>query len=460
MAISGALRISDTQFNEAIDQLRQFVAIDSVSNEKNPGYNKPALDAAAGFAASKLMALGFKVDLVRIDNSAPFVLAERIVNVAKPTLLLYAHYDVQPVEQDKWESKPFIMEERNGRLYGRGASDDKAGIIAIISALNTFDKAGVELPVNIRILFEGEEEYGSEHMLALIKQEADRLQAHAMVILDGLNRDVNTGTLTTSTRGIVNIDLKVNALEKPVHSGIGCLAPDPAQALAALIYSIRDPKKIPGFMDDCKPMQDHERKFLRENSISDEAYAKENGVLPNVQLRGDPRKSVWENIEEAPSISVVNMTCGAPDGGNSIQDSARCCIGIRVTAGQDPDRVGKVVMKFLKDQEQQLGVPIIVKQDEPGAWAWKADLTKPFSQKYLEALKDGFPQVCGMPCGGALPLVKQFQDVFPELEVVIPAVEDPNTSAHSHNESQDIKVFRGAIDSLISFIGKAGEITP
>jgi acetylornithine deacetylase/succinyl-diaminopimelate desuccinylase-like protein len=448
--------LTQTQFEQAISDLGKFVAIPSVSHPESPDYKKENLIQAAEFASSKLTHLGFKVSHVSIDGSAPFVIAERIHDVALPTLLLYAHYDVQPVDRDKWSSDPFKLEERKGRLYGRGSSDDKAGIIAITTAIEACLEAKIKIP-NIRILFEGEEEYGSSHMSALLKQEAERLHAHALVVLDGLNRDPETGTLTSSTRGIVNIDVEVKALEKPVHSGVGCIVPDPIQDLVRLTHSVLEPKNIPGFMDGCEQLSETERSLLRESSISAETYAKDMGMKLNAQLRGNPNESVYERIRTEPSLSILNFNSGKPNGGNSIQDQASCTLSIRVLPGQDPDKVAEAVIQHLSSQKLASGFEVKITQVEKGARAWTADLSTPFSKIYFEALKENFPKVASMPTGGALPLLHDFKEIFPDLEMIVAAVEDNQTNAHSHDESQDIAVFKNAIQSLIVFLERVGK---
>jgi len=449
-------RITDAQLNEAVGLLGKMVAIPSISNPNSPDYKFEHLQIAAQFVAGQLRDLGCEVAYPSIEGSPPFVMAQLGADPAKPTLLLYAHYDVQPVDREMWLSDPFIMQEREGRLYGRGASDDKAGIAAIITALKAYLKSFSELPVNIKLLFEGEEEYGSSHMRAFLEQNSQYLQSDALVVLDGRNRDMHIGTLTCATRGIVTIKLKVNALEKPVHSGSGCLAPDPAQALAGLIYALREPKNIPGFLDSILPLSDQERDILAKNSLSAESYAKEMHVIKTARLRGDPKESIYERIAHEPSISVINMQCGQPNGGNSIQDSATCMIGVRILPGQDPDRVAKIVMDHLQSQAILYDLPIEMSLVTKGSWAWKAELTRPFSQKYLEALGENFASSAAMPTGGAFPLLREFQEKFPAMEMIVAGIEDPHTSAHSHNESQDRAVFRNAINTLIAFMHKAG----
>jgi acetylornithine deacetylase/succinyl-diaminopimelate desuccinylase-like protein len=456
--MTNRLQVSDSQFNHAIDQLGKFVAIPSLSNVENPDFSMSNLIFAANFSGESLKELGFDVDYVRIDNCAPFVVAQKKINKDLPTLTLYAHYDVQPVERDKWVSNPFVMTERDGRLYGRGASDDKGGIIAILTTLQMYKDAGIELPVNVNILFEGEEEYGSSHMGALLEQCADKLDAKALVVLDGMNRSIQSGSLTSSTRGIVNISLEVKALAQPVHSGIGCLVPDPAMALALLVTSLNNPKEIPGLMDGFEPMSKEEEEIYAKDSITAAEYAKDHGVVDGATLRGDPSVSIFQRTVEEPSLSIVNMTAGQPKGGNSIQATAQCTIGIRALPGQDPEVVGAAVMDHLKKQPVWHNIQVDIKQIE-GAWAWKGNMAGGFSKLYLEALAENFPSAGALPCGGALPLLREFQTRFPNMEMIVPAVEDPRTTAHSHNESQDIGVFRSAINSLAAFLDKAGQVS-
>lgn len=453
-----SFRINNTQFASAIDELKKYVEIPSVSNPESPDYSKDNLEMAAQFASTRLKDLAFDVTECRIEDSAPFIIAQKIVDISKPTILLYAHYDVQPVESNQWASPPFSMEERQGRLYGRGVSDDKGGIIAILTVLKAYKENNLQLPVNVKILFEGEEEYGSAHIKQLLEQNAAALHANALVILDGMNQHAKTGTLSTSTRGLVSLSVEVKALKKPVHSGLGCLAPDPSMGLAILISSLRHPKNIPGFMDDYRTLSELERMKLKQSSPSAESYAQENGVHKNAVLRGDPQKSIFERIAEEPSLSVLNMQAGRPGGGNSIQDAARCEIGIRTTAGQDPDRIARVVKNYLQSQSTAIGgLKIRVEQMEPGNRAWSSDISKSYATKYLNALREIFPKTAVQPGPGTLPMLADFEAIFPETEIILPGVLDPESCPHSHNESQDKELLRNSIDALINFFAKASE---
>lgn len=540
-----ANRVTREEFTNALDQLGKFVAIPSLSNQKNPEYKRSELDRAAEYTGSLLKRIGFSPEFIRVGDSPDYVIAERILDATKPTLLLYGHYDVQPVDREKWKTDPFVVQERDGRLYGRGTSDDKGGIVGIITALGSYQKAYGALPVNVKVLFEGEEEYGSGHMKQLLDTYADKLKADALVILDGANVTLDSGTLTSSTRGILNLSLEVKpvlfglrlevqSMAQPVHSGVGCLVPDPSAALAklmvdlkakypevsceqgvwgkphggnsiqnvascvigapfadreglekavaeyltthpegrnfqvkvertdvkygsdasfvlaALMNSLKNPREIPGFMDGCKSLNEQESRFLRESSPSAEAYAADHKLLPGLELRGHKDRSVNERITDEPSISFVNGAFGV--------DSVSCQVGVRLTAGQDPEKIAKLLVEYLSTHPAGKDFQVLVKQIEDGAFAWKGDVSRPLSQKYLEALAENFKSAGPQPIGGALPFLRDFEAAFPGIEIIIPGVEDPACGAHSHNESLDLRLFENAINSMIGFIHKMGKV--
>lgn len=459
-AVATPLKISNDQLGRALHTLGQYVSIPSVSNKGSSDFDMRQLEAAANFATTRFEALDFTVEQIQVNSSAPYVVAKRVHSELAPTICLYAHYDVQPVERDKWDrGDPFTIFQRDGRLYGRGASDDKGGIVAILAALQALQEAKRFPPVNVTVFLEGEEEINSPNMIAFLQEHAAKINAKALVVMDGINKDVETGTLTSSTRGLVNLELEVQALPKPAHSGLACLVPDPAQVIAQLITALQNPREIPRFMDGAETLSEAERALLRQGSKSAAQYAQEYGVSQGVHLRGDPHESVDERIVGEPSISVVNLTCGVKDGGNSIQDLARCQIGIRLVPGQDPVAVREAVMDHLANQKTLWDTPVKVYRTGEGAHAWKADLTGKYTTLYLSALSQNFPKAGFSPCGGALPLLHKFSRQFPHMEMIVPGVEDPATAAHSHNESQDISVLRNSIDSLMAFLDAVGGVS-
>lgn len=453
---AAALNVTPEQYAKAYQELGAFVAIPSVSNPESPDHKPEHLGRAAVFAGDRLSEIGFHAELISVSGSAPYVVAEKIVDIAKPTILFYAHYDVQPVEREKWTQKdPFVMEERDGRLYGRGACDDKAGIIGIITALGAYQKAYGALPVNVKILFEGEEEYGSSHLSEFIRSQGDRLKSDAMVIFDGGSLDTNTGTLTNSTRGLVNLHVQVKSMAAPVHSGVGCMVPDPSQTLVDLLHSLRDPRAIPHFMDSCKRVTPEEAALLDLDSQTTQEYARDHRLVPTAELRGDPAHSVYHRITAEPSISFVNGGWGSPNGGNSIQNTAAAQVGIRLTSGQDPAEVSRLVRDHLLAQPNQ-GLEVTVQQNEAGVFAWQGNAAGPFSQMYLAAMREHFPRTHVQPCGGAMPINNEMEKAFPNTEIVFPGPEDPDCGAHSHDESLHKGLFEKHVESMISFLRIAG----
>jgi len=256
-----SLTITHDQLQRGIAMLGQFVSIPTVSNTGSPHYSKESLRAGAAFLAGQLERIGCVVEQIVVNESAPYVYAECITDPNLPTLTFYSHYDVQPVDLKHWTTDPFVITERDGRLYGRGASDDKSGIVAIIMALIAYREANLKLPINVKLIFEGEEEFGSTNMAAFVKQEK-RLQSAALIVMDGFNRSITEASLLGSVRGIANISLRVDsvakpiqgddvkfsvrldALAKPVHSGIGLLLPDPGSAISTVVKSLESDVRV------------------------------------------------------------------------------------------------------------------------------------------------------------------------------------------------------------------------
>lgn len=458
VAVLGTPRISDAQFAESISLLKGFVEIPSVSHPTSPYYSPLTLQAAADFASLQFSSIGFSAEQISIEGSAPFIIAESIHKIVDaPTVIFYAHYDLQPVEEAKWKSPPFVLEERDGRLYGRGSADDKGGIIAILAGLKTYQEERGSLPLNVIVLLEGEEEYGSSHMKAFIQQQAERLHAHALVILDGSNKEPDSGSINTFARGVFNVKMEVEALENPLHSGIGVLAPDAAMALAKVAGSLYPPSAIPGFLQGHTPSGAEEEALLAEGSLTSEEYSRDMKVsVPGNHLRGDPNKSVFLRITDEPNLSILNIGAGVSGGGNSLQPRAECEISVRTLSGQDPAVVQEAVIAHIKAQEVPYGLEVKITTDTDPAWAWKGDFSKFFATKYREAMAETYPKGSSLlPCGGTLPLLHEFEEAFKgQLEIVCVAVGDNLSQIHSHNESLGKGTFRSAINAFMSFMVK------
>jgi acetylornithine deacetylase/succinyl-diaminopimelate desuccinylase-like protein len=271
MSTEKALQHFAEKKSEYLEDLKTLVRIPSVSF---PGFDPKNVRASAEATAALLTKRGFQnVKLLEVEGAHPYVYGEILGAPGKPTLLLYAHHDVQPAgDADAWKSKPFEPEVRNGppdnspRLYARGAADDKAGVVVHSSAVDAWLKGSGALPLNVKVVIEGEEEIGSEHLSAFLKANAKLLQADAIVLTDTGNFETGVPSITTALRGLVTVDVEVKALKQSVHSGMwGGPVPDPVMGLARMLASLTHPDgsiAIPGIQEQVKPLTEGERKSI------------------------------------------------------------------------------------------------------------------------------------------------------------------------------------------------------
>lgn len=454
------VRHTPEQLTEAYKTLASFVEIPSVSDPESSDFNMETLNSAAKFAGGMFEKLGFKIRYESINGSAPFMIAERKSDPSQPTVLCYGHYDVVVVNRPDWKLKnedgterqlnPFVMQEINGRYYGRGTADDKGGLVLLASAIERLIQAGVALP-NLTILTEGEEEYGSTNMSTLLAREVEVLKADVLVVMDGKNRDLDTGTLTASTGGVMSHHVKIEVMEQGAHSGCACLVPCPGVIMGKMIAAVSDPAQIPGFMDGIHSLSDGEREVLRANAESVEEYQQHQKMLPGVQLRGDPSESTYERVAKDPSITVLNGKIG-PEGakGNSIQPYAEFNLGARISAGQDPQRASEAITAHLRAQVTH-GARVTI---TPGSVcpAWKGDMSKPYAVMYREALAAHFPKTVVDVTKGAIPFLHDLQQLAPEMELLLPGIEDPDCNAHIQNESLHKPTFERQLNTFMQFL--------
>ena len=449
-----SLKVQPKDLAEAKSLLATLVEMQGVSFPESPQYSLETLTKLAHVVGEKFQELSFQVSYFPKKGIGPYVLAERHEKADLPTLLFYMHYDVQPVDLAQWATNPFRLEEKDSRLYGRGASDDQGGIVAVWTALKVHLAAKKEFGFNLKVLIEGDEEYGATDIGDFIKERKQELQADALIVMDGMNSDINTGTLQLSTRGIVTLHLKVEALKQPTHSGIGCIAPDPIQYLASLISSLSNPLLVKGFMEGATPYTAKEREFLQKSSIAHAQYAKDAGMLNGTKLRGDPTHTVFEQVALAPSITVLHMQSGKANGPNVVQPSAECSIQARILPGQDPAQVQKSLQDYLEKVDNPTACQLSISPLGLPAKGWKGRTEGPIFQKYMDAISANFPRSALMPTGGTLPLLSEFQEQYPRMEILVPGVEDPDTSAHSHNESQDLQLWERVMNTLLNFFDR------
>jgi acetylornithine deacetylase/succinyl-diaminopimelate desuccinylase-like protein len=407
--------------------------------------------ASAGEVAALLRGAGLAdVEVVAVDGGQPAVLGRRPAPPGAPTVLLYAHHDVQPAgDPATWDSDPFEPAERGGRLYGRGTADDKAGIAVHLAALAAH---GSELPVGVTVLIEGEEEIGSPTVSEFLTTYADRVRADVVVLADGANWTADVPALTTSLRGGVNVTVEVRTLSHGVHSGMyGGPVPDALTALCRLLATLHDEHgdvAVAGLTGGAAGPADLTEAQLRADA----------GVLDGVRLIGTG--SLTQRLWARPAIAVIGIDAPAvAAASNTLIPAARALVSMRVAPGDDPARACAALAAHLRSRAPW-GAHVTV---QPGrAVAPYAISTGGAAHRAAHA---ALAEAWGTPAvdigvGGSISLVSVYAALVPDAQILITGVADPDTRAHGANESLDLATFERACLAealLLRNIAETGE---
>jgi acetylornithine deacetylase/succinyl-diaminopimelate desuccinylase-like protein len=311
-AMENALVALEADFERTLDALVEFARIPGVSAA---GFPREAVERSAEHAAALLEDAGLEhVDLVTSGDAHPYVLGDWLhAGSDAPTVLIYAHHDVQPPGRPEyWETPAFEPTVRaDGRLYGRGVVDDKAGLLVHLAALRAWRASAGRLPVNLKLIVEGEEEIGSPHLAEFLREQRERLAADVIVLSDTANLDTGIPSLTTSLRGLVSVDVSVRALARPLHSGMwGGPVLDAATALARLLARLVDDRGepcLPGLCDDVGELDPETRAALAALPFDEAAFRRDAGLPSGAALAGSPERSVYERLWFWPSIAVTAL---------------------------------------------------------------------------------------------------------------------------------------------------------
>ena len=423
--------------------LERLVRIPSMSAT---GYPAEPVRETARLTAELFRAAGIDARVVEKDGAHPAVVGRAEGPPGSPTVLLYAHHDVQPPgPRDRWITDPFEPTERGGRLYGRGAADDKAGIAAHLAALRAF--AG-QPPCGVALFIEGEEESGSTHLLDFLAAEKDTLRCDAVIIADSANWRIGQPAITTTLRGNALVTVAVRVSDHAVHSGgYGGVVPDALMVMSRLLASLHDDQgrvAVQGLKHgDADPLD------LQEDELRGWV-----GTRPSVKLIGDG--SLTSRLWRKPSLSIIGLDATpVSEASNTLWPVATARLSMRVPPGQDAKAAQDALVKHLEGNVPW-GAEITITRGPTGE-----AFTGTASGPAYAALKDALGAAWGRAAidigqGGSIPFLFDFARAFPGAALLVTGVEDPESNAHSENESLHLGEFENVAVAEATFLGLFG----
>jgi len=444
-----------------INDLAKLVAVQSISTD---GEHQKEIEQCAEVTCEQMKASGLNnVQTLKTGNSNPYAYGEWLGAPGKPTVFLYAHHDVQPINyvQD-WKSEPWTLTERDGRLFGRGAADDKGAITTQLGAIASYLKTKGELPVNVKMLVEGEEEVGSSNLQGFFVENKERLMSDVIVVCDTGNVETGLPSITYSLRGIVALHVEVQCATKPVHSGsAGGMLADAAIALNVLLsrlYWNHKKLPIPGMYDKVRKLTGPEKRAFRKLPGDEAKWRSDNGILDGVELALEtnthPNEATWRK----PSITVIAQEASTIKGAsNQVLPTAQAIVSCRIVPDQEPEEVYEQIKAVLV-KDPPWGVKVNIKPAGSVKW-WMTNPEGPAFTAAMKALKKGFgvkPVAIG--CGGSIGFVGPLAELFNGAPALLLGIEDPLSNAHAPNESLHAGDFRKLTASLTHLFDQLGNL--
>jgi len=424
-------------------------AFDATQLEKSAEAVKQLFESTGVFDQVEILRAGYGDSLV----GAPAIVATRQAKNSKPTILLYAHHDVQPPgESSLWESNPFEPEIRNGRMYGRGAADDKAGIIAHYSSVKLLsDLVGSDFDLGLAVFIEGEEEAGSPSFGSFLEAYRDKLAGDVIVVADSSNWSTTVPAITTTLRGLVSLEFEVKTLDHAVHSGMyGGAVPDAMLAMVKILGSMWDESgsvSISGLISEENGDLAYSETQLRTDS----------GLLPTTSAIGEG--AILPRIWTKPSLTLIGLDYPSVAlSSNTLVPSLKAKLSLRIAPGDVPERALEALKSHILAHNSlgaeisfgavELGKPFRL---EDSGWA-KVLAEQALSLAFEEKSVD-------IGIGGSIPFIAELERVFPSAQVLVTGVEDPDSRAHSPNESLHLDGFRSAVIAQLLFLLGGNQIT-
>ena len=444
--------------------LADLVAIQSISTD---GEHAAEIDRTASLTATQMRDAGLhNVEVLRVGHSQPYAYGEWLEAPGKPTVFLYAHHDVQPINYvEQWLSDPWKLTRRDGRLFARGSADDKGAISAQLGAIAAYRKTSNHLPVNIKMLVEGEEEVGSKNLMKFFDVHRDRIKSDVIIVCDTENIEVGIPSITYSLRGIVSVTVEVTSAKIPVHSGTGGGAlPDSAIALNVILsrlFADRAPLPIPGFYDKVRVLTEKEKQAFRKLPFDGEKFRHEMGMVSTAKYIVEKDSNVYEQTWRRPSATVIAQEASSIKGAsNQVLPKASAIVSCRIVPDQDPEEVLKQLQAFFT-VDPPWGVEVKVTPHGPPVKWWMTDPNGPAFEAALSGMRAGFDRdPVAIGCGGSIGFVGPLSDLFNGAPALLMGIEDPASNAHAPNESLHEGDFKKLMVSMVKTFENLGKLTP
>ena len=434
----------NTHRDQYIEELKEYLAIPSIS--ALPEHSQD-VRRCAEWSAEALRRVGMQNVRLIETPGFPVVYADWLGADGAPTILFYGHYDVQPVDPlNLWESPPFEATVRDGEIYARGAADDKVQVFMHFKAIEAHLRQNGRLPVNIRVILEGEEEVGSRNLDDFIKSNKEQLAANVVVISDSPMFDRGIPSICYGLRGMSYYQIDVRGSKSDLHSGsFGGAVVNPNMALVQLLAQMKDKGgriKIPGFYDDVRELSPEEREAWKRLPFNERRYAKELGAP---KLFGETGYSTLERVWARPTFEINGIIGGFTGEGAKtvIPAVAMAKVSMRLVPNQDPDRVADLFEAYVKKIAPKSVEVKLTRMH--GGKPWMTEFDNPFVPAAGRAIEKGFGTAPVFNReGGSIPVVATFQEIL-GLPSVLFGVGLPDENAHAPNEKLDLQNFHGGI---------------
>lgn len=434
-----------------VEELKEFLKIPSISaNEEN----KKDMQRCAEYLAGKMKAAGLPRAEVFQTEGHPIVYGEWLGAKGKPTMLVYGHYDVQPVDPiELWKSPPFEPVVKDGKIWARGATDDKGQLFVHIKSVEAYLSELGELPLNVKFLIEGEEEIGSPSLVKFIEKNKSLLKCDTVVISDTSLFEPGVPTLTYGLRGLCYLEVEITGPDKDLHSGsYGGAVPNPANLLVEMISKLHDKNNritIPHFYEDVLKLTKQERENFKKLKMSDKQFAREVGAK---ELMGEKGYTTLERIWARPTLDVNGIWGGFTGQGAKtvIPSKASAKFSMRLVPNQDPKKIAKLVMDYLvsiapkcvriKVTHLHGGHPVITPLEHKATKTAAKAMEKAFRKKTVFIRE-----------GGSIPVIATFATVL-KVPSVMMGLGLNSENLHSPNEHFDLRHFQLGILSSAYFM--------